>query len=121
MGEPLAFSLPRTSGAQPLLAIENNIRDEMYKAAFAPDNAAVSTTKFMTWLAAGILTDRNTVTNGLSVTPARLHGMMPTNTTIAPRYTVVRTAAVIHAARATSLGDLDSPEVTATNSTPPKA
>src|SRR5205807_6091277 len=85
LGDPALFSCPRRAGAQPLRAREKSILEETYRAAFAPDKAAVSTTKFIRWAAPGILTRRNTPTNGLSVTPVRFHGMIPTSTVMALR------------------------------------
>src|SRR5262252_8070670 len=109
MGDPAALSRPKDAGAQPVRAREKSMRDDTYKAALAPDRAAVSTTKVIMCDAAGMRAWRNTVTNGLSVTPARFHGITPTNTTMAPMCTTVSTEDVIHAAFATSLADRDSP------------
>ena len=47
-GDPAAFKRPNRAGAHPLRANENNIRDATYNAAFAPERAAVSTTKVIT-------------------------------------------------------------------------
>ena len=46
-GVPFPLNPPNIRGAHPLRAIENSMRDETYNAAFAPDNAAVNTTKFI--------------------------------------------------------------------------
>src|SRR5580704_829318 len=119
LGVPFALNRPKLRGAHPLRAIENSILDETYSAAFAPDNAAVKTTKFIRCAAPGIFTDRKTETNGLSVTAAELHGITPTSTAIEPRYKSVSTANVIRTAFAMSFGERDSPDATATNSTPP--
>src|SRR5450755_2576592 len=78
LGEPEAVRRPKIAGAHPLRDKENNIREAIYRAALAPDNAAVSTTKVMICAAAGIPAWRNTLTNGLSTTPARFHGITPT-------------------------------------------
>ena len=118
-GDPAAFRRPSSAGAHPVRASENSMREATYRAALAPESAAVSTTKFIRLLAPGMFTERNTVTKGLSVTPARFQGITPTSTTMAPRYTNVSVMKVIQTAFATSGAERDSPEVTATNSTPP--
>src|SRR5207253_9994998 len=94
MGDPAALSRPKAAGAQPVRARENNMREDTYRAAFAPERAAVSTTNVIMCGAAGIPACRNTLTKGLSVTPARFQGITPTKTMIAPRYTNVTTAHV---------------------------
>src|SRR6266849_6812352 len=68
-GAPAEFNRPNSAGAHPVRANENSIRDAAYRFAFAPESAAVSITKLTSALAAGILTDRKVVTNGLSATP----------------------------------------------------
>src|SRR5579863_2283541 len=84
-GDPALFSRPSDAGAHPPRANENSIRDAEYRFALAPERAAVRITKLIRLLAAGIPTVRNTVTNGLSVTPTRFQGITPTRTTMAPR------------------------------------
>src|ERR1700722_5355004 len=96
------------------------MREATQSAALAPESAAVSTTKFMTAAAWGILTVWKVVTNGLSVTPAWFQGMTPRRTTMAPTYRNVRVRNVSQTARGVSLEERDSPEGTATISTPPK-
>src|SRR5580693_9923268 len=47
-GEPCADSCASLAGAYPDSASEYNMREVTYRAAFAPESAAVSTTKFIT-------------------------------------------------------------------------
>src|SRR5512146_1062438 len=98
------------AGAYRDRARENSMRAVAYKLAFAPESAAESTTTFMRKLAEEIPATRNTVTNGLSVTPALCHGITPTSTAIAPTYTKQRVRKALRVARATSVQDRASPE-----------
>src|SRR5579885_545294 len=85
LGEPAEVRRPKAAGAHPVRARENSIRDATYKAAFEAESAAVRTTKFMMWRAAGMFTWRKTETKGLSVTPAWFQGITPARTMMAPR------------------------------------
>src|SRR6185312_14916427 len=96
------------------------MRAVAYKLALAPERAAESTTTSMRKLAEEIPATRNTVTNGLSVTPAFCHGITPTSTAIAPTYTKLSVRKAFRVARATSVRDLASPEEMATISMPRK-
>src|SRR5262245_27961313 len=84
-GEPAWVRRAKDAGAYPPRARENKVREATYRLPFAPESAAVNTTKFMTSEARGTPMNVSTVTNGLCATPAWLHGIMPTSTTMAPR------------------------------------
>src|SRR5437899_9276139 len=64
MGDPAALSRPKAAGAQPVRARENNMREDTYRAAFAPERAAVSTTNVIMCGAAGMPACRKTLTKG---------------------------------------------------------
>jgi len=53
-GDPEELRRPKAAGAHPDRANENNTRDAAYKAAFAPESAAVKITKVIMWDAAGM-------------------------------------------------------------------
>src|SRR5260370_36423523 len=96
------------------------MREVTYRLALAPESAAVSTTKFMMKPAAGIPLNLKTVTNGLSATPARFHGITPTITAMAPTQMKASMAKALRVARATSALDRASPDEMATISLPRK-
>ncbi len=84
-GIPRLLSFPNRAGAKPLRESEKSIRAVKYKLHNALESAADSTTKFITWLAAGIPTRSNTRTNGLCPSPISVHGTMPTTSASPPR------------------------------------
>src|SRR5260370_6350164 len=113
-GDPLAVSSVSLAGAKPSSASEYSIRAVTYKLALDPESAAVRTTKFMMCEMAGMCATSKTVTNGLCVTPTRLHGTTPTRTADAKRYTNVKTAKLRKVARAIAATARASPEEIAT-------
>src|SRR5437660_12630171 len=100
MGDPAALSRPKTAGAQPVRDRENNMREDTYSAAYAPERAAVSTTNVIMCGAAGITACRNTLTKDLAQNPALCQGITQTRTMNAPKDTNVRMAKVRCTARA---------------------